>query len=76
MPLEPQVLLEPPVCRECPASAELLVCLEPREREVMVVQRELMAHLAKMVLVVCLVLLDSQDLLVLRVRRESKVLLV
>lgn len=31
--LVPLVAQEPPVCRECLVSVELLVCLVPRERE-------------------------------------------
>lgn len=50
--LVPLAVLEPPVCRECLVSVELLVSPEPREREAMLALREVMAPLAKMVLVV------------------------
>lgn len=48
----PPVVLDPPVCRECPVSEELLVSPEPREREVMAELRELMAPVAKMAVAV------------------------
>jgi len=45
--LAPPVVLDPQVCRECPASVVLLACPVPREREAMLEPRDLMARLAR-----------------------------